>query len=87
MKDLLKPLPKSANIDLSDAGIADKVYHYHDGVDQPQIDPKLLLGFPIFNAVPTHKALDGTIILAITAPNTYYLYAMLEGNWVGVQLT
>lgn len=61
-------------------------YHTHDGVSTPRLYPKDLLGFPIFSAIPTHKAEEGTIILAVDSGN-YYIYAMIERVWRGVQLT
>lgn len=64
-------------------------FHKHTGNDgSPQIDPVNLLGFPIFTAVPTHTALEGTIVLVIITgtPNTYFIYTMLEGTWRGVNL-
>ncbi len=65
------------------------VYHRHDGTDNYQIDPKALLGFPIYRAVPTHRAPEGTPVYVVIAgsPDTYFLYVMLGGGWRGTQLT
>jgi len=56
------------------------VYHWHDGIDQPRIDPRFLLGFPIFNATPTHKDEEGKIVFS-TDGNDVILWSMLNKVW------
>lgn len=60
--------------------------HQHNGLDVDRIDPRDLLGFPIFTSAPTHKTKEGTIILA-NESGTYKLYAYINGGWRGVELT
>jgi len=64
-------------------------YHRHDGIDNYQVDPKDLLGFPILTSVPTFKAVEGTIRFVFIAgsPDTYFMYVMINKGWRGTQLT
>ena len=61
--------------------------HEHNGYDSPRIDPKNLLGFPIFTAVPTHAAPEGTIILRWDGSTTYELYARINKSWKKIALS
>lgn len=49
-------------------------YHEHTGIGTPRINPKNLLGFPIFTATPTQKAEEGTFVLSN--------YGGFSGLWV-----
>lgn len=61
-------------------------FHTHNSTDgTPPINPKDLLGFPIFTTVPTHTAIEGTPVFVVNGGN-YYLYVMLNKTWRGVQL-
>lgn len=62
------------------------INHKHNGLDAERIEPKDLLGFPIFTSAPTHKAKEGTIILA-NESGTYKLYAYINSGWRGTPLT
>lgn len=61
--------------------LSDVATHRHNGLDAQQIDPKDLKGFPIFTAVPTHSAPEGTIILRWDGSTTYELYARINKSW------
>jgi hypothetical protein len=58
-------------------------FHKHTGVDSPKIKPKDLEGFPIFDAVPTHQAKQGTIVVGLDGA-TYKLYCMINGSWTAL---
>ena len=60
--------------------------HKHNGMDALKINPKDLMGFPVFTTAPTHKAQEGTIVLA-NESGTYYLYAFIDGDWQKVELS
>lgn len=60
--------------------------HRHNGIDSPKLDPKNFKGFPIFTTAPTHKPLEGTILLA-NESGTYYLYAFINKAWKKIELT
>lgn len=62
------------------------INHRHNGNDADRINPKDLLGFPIFTTAPTHVAKEGTIILA-NESGTYKLYAYINSGWRSVTLT
>ncbi len=62
------------------------VNHRHNGQDADKINPKDLRGFPIFTSAPTHKAEEGTIILA-NISGTYKLYAYINKGWREETLT
>ena len=51
-----------------------------DGVDKPNLDPRNFLGFPIFDAVPTHEDLEGKLV-AMDDGTTRRLYIFLSGAW------
>lgn len=55
-------------------------YHNHDGVDQPRLNPKFFRGYPIYTAVPTHTAEEGTFVWA-SFGGFIYLYTMLNKVW------
>jgi hypothetical protein len=58
-------------------------FHKHTGLDQPKLNPKDLEGFPIFPAVPTHQAKQGTLVIGFDDP-TYKLYCMINGSWTAL---
>lgn len=60
-------------------------YHTHNGIDSPKLKPIDQEGFPIFDAVPNYKTSEGQIVLVSNGGN-YYLYAMINKVWRGVQL-
>ena len=60
--------------------------HNHNGFESKKINPKDLMGFPIFKSTPTHNAQEGTIALA-NESGTYYLYAFIDGDWQKVELS
>ena len=61
--------------------LSDLATHKHTGLDAKQIDPKDLLGFPIYTAVPTHSAPEGTLVLRWDGSTTYELYARINKAW------
>lgn len=61
--------------------------HTHNGFDSPKIDPQNLTGFPIFTAVPTHNAPEGTIVLRWDGSTTYEIYARINKSWKKVAIT
>lgn len=64
--------------------------HSHTGIDQPKINPKNLLGFPVYQkeTALSHVAPNGTISLRWkTSDNTYYLTAFINGGWREIELT
>jgi hypothetical protein len=58
-------------------------YHKHTGTDAPRISGKDLDGFMIFEAVPTHKAPQGTLVVGKDS-STYKLYCMINGSWTAL---
>lgn len=60
--------------------------HKHTGLDQPQISPRDLLGFPIFASAPTHSAPEGTVVLFYDGAN-YKIYARINQTWKSAALT
>ena len=63
--------------------------HFHNGVDQPKINPKHLLGFPIYKKETLDfTASQGTMVIRNkTSDSTYYLAVYLDGVWKEVELT
>jgi len=59
--------------------------HRHDGVDNARLNPKDFEGFPIYTAVPTHNALEGTQV--IVNDGTVSLYVMVGGTWTQIGAT
>lgn len=55
--------------------------HTHNGVNSRKINPKDLLGFPVFSATPTHSAKQGTIVLVDNGTDTRKICAMIGGTW------
>jgi len=54
--------------------------HIHNGIDSSKLSPKNLLGFPIFSTVPTHKDLEGSIVISTYGGNVN-LYVMQNETW------
>lgn len=54
--------------------------HTHNGINSQRLYPKDFYGFPIYDAIPTHKAEEGTQIYVI-AGGIKYLYVMLNRVW------
>jgi len=62
--------------------------HRHNKADgSDAIDPRDLLGFPVFTSVPTHAAPEGTIVLYDDGSANRGIYAMLGGAWRGGVIT
>ena len=60
--------------------------HQHNGVDNLQIDPVNLTGFPVIGAIPLDNAPQGTIRLYFDGAN-YRFYARINNQWKGVILS
>ena len=60
--------------------------HQHNGVDNLQIDPANLIGFPVVITVPVDNAGQGTLRLYFDGTN-YRLYARINNQWKGVILS
>lgn len=71
--------------------------HNHDGVNSPQIDPRDLLGFPVFtfasatavtNFLNSFKALEGTTIFTVDSSGpTYKQQTRINQAWRSITLT
>jgi hypothetical protein len=64
--------------------------HRHTGADAPRINPKDLMGFPIYksDSALTHNALAGTVALRWdTTDDSYYLTAFINGGWREIELS
>jgi hypothetical protein len=57
-------------------------YHYHNGIDQPRINPVDLLGFPVQNTIPTYKSEQGTQVYV--SNGIKYLYAFIDRVWTQI---
>lgn len=55
-------------------------FTHHNGIDDYRIDPKDLLGFPIFSQIPKHQAENGTMVFVIIDTKKY-IYAKLNRVW------
>lgn len=89
-----RELPKQLEEEKKELTLEQKVteiqtpFHRHNGVDAPKLKPNdSLEGFPIFTAVPTHEATQGTIVLYDNGTDARGIYAMLGGTWYGVAIT
>lgn len=58
--------------------------HKHDGRSFSRPDPSNFKGYPVFDAVPTHKAEQGTMVV-FDDGSTEAIYVMLDGAWVAFQ--
>lgn len=72
-------------------------YHVHNGVDTPNIDPRDLLGFPVYTFTTTtlrdtflnnNRASEGTIIfIYVTTGTVYQMQVRINKGWRAVTLT
>jgi len=63
--------------------------HRHTGADAPRINPKDLMGFPVFESDGlNHDSLQGTILIRKNPDDsTYYLSVYIDGVWRETELT
>jgi len=54
-------------------------YHYHNGIDQPRINPVDLIGFPVLVNIPNYKSEQGTQVYV--SNGSKYLYAFIDRVW------
>lgn len=57
-------------------------YHYHNGIDQPRINPVDLLGFPVLGNIPNYKSEQGTQVYV--SNGVKYLYAFIDRVWTQI---
>jgi len=55
-------------------------YHYHDGIDQPRLNPKFFTGLPIYSEVPTHTDEEGKLVVT-KLDDLVILYLRLNKLW------